>query len=99
MSQLNRIVVRKEILRLTLNLFKAILIEYFLSKSDWTEISAVALHEELMFYQTISNRTVGKYLDELVEAEYLERRRHPTQKWNRTWQYRANAEKINIPTH
>jgi len=58
----------------------------------WVYKSAEELSEELM--EICSRRTVGRRLDKLVEAGWLEKRNNPNHQWDRTLQYRPNLKAI-----
>ena len=58
----------------------------------WIYKSMEELGEELMTGMAPS--TIGRYLEKLVDAQFLDRRHNPKYKWDRTWQYRPNILKI-----
>jgi predicted transcriptional regulator len=63
-------------------------------QNGWIYKKYDELKDELML--TDSAKTVGRYLAKLVEAGFLDRRRNPSIKYDRTYQYRINLAKIAI---
>jgi len=58
----------------------------------WIYKSAKELRIEIML--SVSPTTIGRYLNKLVKAGYLDRRTNPKYKWDRCLQYRPNILKI-----
>ncbi|WFD09765.1 DnaD domain-containing protein [Tepidibacter hydrothermalis] len=56
--------------------------------NGWIYKKASELKEELM--DIASEKTINRKLDNLVEKGYLDRRRNPKYKYDRTYQYRVN---------
>ncbi|WFD08739.1 DnaD domain-containing protein [Tepidibacter hydrothermalis] len=56
--------------------------------NGWIYKKASELKEELM--DIASEKTISRKLDNLVEKGYLDRRRNPKYKYDRTYQYRVN---------
>lgn len=61
-------------------------------KSGWIYKSADEMVDETML--NISERTMQRVFESLVENKWLDRRRNPKYKWDKTWQYRVNLNKI-----
>lgn len=64
----------------------------FKYRNGWIYKTAEDLAEECMI--TTSKATMGRYLDKLVEKEWLLCRKNPDLKWDKTLQYRINITKI-----
>jgi len=62
------------------------------SRHGWVYKTAHELIEETMLH--ISHPTMRKYLKFLIEKGWLEERRNPVDKWNKTIQYRVNLRKL-----
>ena len=60
--------------------------------NGWIYKTAEELNEELMV--GMSKATIGKYINQLVEAGYLNKRNNPKYKWDKTLQYRVDLYKI-----
>ena len=60
--------------------------------NGWIYKTAEELNEELMV--GMSKATIGKYINQLVEAGYLDKRNNPKYKWDKTLQYRVNLVKV-----
>jgi len=58
----------------------------------WIYKTAADLGDELML--GVSDQTLLRHIDPLIEAGWLERRRNPRYNWDRTWQYRPDLLKI-----
>lgn len=58
----------------------------------WIYKTAEELNEELMV--GMSKATIGKYIKQLVEAGYLNKRNNPKYKWDKTLQYRVDLVKV-----
>lgn len=58
----------------------------------WIHKSAEELRDEIM--ATVTVRTIANKLTQLCERGWLQRRRNPYFKMDRTWQYRCNLQKI-----
>lgn len=65
-------------------------------RHGWIYKSTEQLHDELMFGDSLSPRTVKRRLDEIVESGYLVSRNNPEHKWDRCLQYRPDIIKIQI---
>jgi hypothetical protein len=65
-------------------------------RHGWIYKSTDQLHEELMFGESLSPRTVKRRLDEIVNSGYLVSRNNPEHKWDRCLQYRPDIIKIQI---
>jgi len=61
-------------------------------RNGWIYKTAEDLAEECMI--TTSKATMGRYLDKLVEKQWIISRRNPDLKWDKTLQYRVNITKI-----
>lgn len=61
-------------------------------KNGWIYKSSNEMLEETML--SISRKTMDRIFNNLVENEWLSRRRNPKFKWDKTWQYRVNLNKI-----
>src|SRR5690554_1060678 len=61
-------------------------------KNGWIYKSSKEMLEETML--SISRKTMDRIFNNLVENEWLSRRRNPKFKWDKTWQYRVNLNKI-----
>lgn len=61
-------------------------------RHGWIYKTANQLTEELMV--GVTHVTMLKYINQLVEKGWLDQRSNPTQKWDRTFQYRPNIHKI-----
>jgi hypothetical protein len=60
--------------------------------NGWIYKTAEELNEELMV--GMSKATIGKYINQLVEAGYLSKRNNPKYKWDKTLQYRVDLVKV-----
>ena len=60
--------------------------------NGWIYKTAEELNEELMV--GMSKATIGKYINQLVEAGYLDKRNNPKYKWDKTLQYRVDLVKV-----
>ena len=60
--------------------------------NGWIYKTAEELNEELMV--GMSKATIGKYINQLVEAGYLAKRNNPKYKWDKTLQYRVDLVKV-----
>jgi len=58
----------------------------------WIYKKAEDIKDEIM--STDSAKTINRYLTALVEKEFLDRRRNPNLKYDRTYQYRVNLPNI-----
>jgi len=58
----------------------------------WIFKSADELGDELMV--GVSSTTILRHINNLTEAGYLDKRRNPRCKWDRTWQYRPNIIRV-----
>jgi len=58
----------------------------------WIYKTAEELNDELMV--GMSKATIGKYIKQLVEAGYLNKRNNPKYKWDKTLQYRVDLVKV-----
>ena len=58
----------------------------------WIYKAASELAEELMI--GVAETSILRYMSILVEKGWVDRRRNPRHKWDRTWQYRPNILKI-----
>ncbi len=65
-------------------------------RHGWIYKSTEQLHDELMFGDSLSPRTVKRRLDEIVNSGYLVSRNNPEYKWDRCLQYRPDIIKIQI---
>ncbi len=61
-------------------------------KCDWISKTMEELKDETML--TCSTVTIGRKLSKIVENGWLERRTNPKYKWDKTYQYRVNVNKI-----
>jgi len=61
-------------------------------RHGWIYKSAQQLAEECMI--TKSETTMRRYLDQLVSKGWLMQRNNPVYKWDKTFQYRVNLQKI-----
>jgi hypothetical protein len=95
-KKLKRAIVKEELFELTNDTITAIILNQFISwaeEEEWVEKSASEISEECML--TVSGNTVRAHIKKLVGECFLEERKHPTQKWNHTLQYRVNLKNIN----
>lgn len=60
----------------------------------WIYKKAQDLSDETML--GLSKQTIGRILDDLCENRWIEKRRNPKYKWDKTYQYRVNLTKIAI---
>lgn len=60
--------------------------------SGWIYKTADEMIEEVML--TVSNATMARIIDSLVENKWLNRRKNPKYKWDKTYQYRLDLNKI-----
>lgn len=60
--------------------------------NGWIYKTAEEMIEEVML--TISKTSMQRVIDSLVESEWLNRRKNPKYKWDKTYQYRLNLNKI-----
>lgn len=60
--------------------------------NGWIYKTADEMIEEVML--TVSNATMTRITDALVEKEWLSRRKNPKYQWDKTYQYRVNLHKI-----
>ena len=60
--------------------------------NGWIYKTAEELNEELMV--GMSKATIGKYINQLVEAGYLAKTNNPKYKWDKTLQYRVDLVKV-----
>lgn len=60
----------------------------------WIYKKAQDLSEETML--GLSKQTIGRILDELCKNGWIEKRRNPRYKWDKTYQYRVNLIKIAV---
>jgi len=58
----------------------------------WIYKTASEISDEIM--ASVSIETIRIRLNNLVDAEWLDRRKNPKHKWDRTYQYRPNMQKI-----
>lgn len=58
----------------------------------WIYKTADELAEEVMLGLSVSQ--IRKYVSEIVEMGFVNRRKNPNYKWDRTWQYRVNLVNI-----
>lgn len=58
----------------------------------WIYKTADELSKETML--GLSNTSIGKHINDIVEMGYLDKRNNPKHKWDRTFQYRVNILKI-----
>lgn len=65
--------------------------------NGWIWKKAVELGEEIC--STDSEATINRKLNKLVEKGFLERRRSPKYKWDKTYQYRVDIKNIIIALH
>ena len=63
-----------------------------LPRCGWIYKTAEELNEETML--GISHPTMRKYLIQLIDQGWIDERAHPTERWNRTTQYRVNVRKV-----
>ncbi|MGL5243724.1 MAG: hypothetical protein ACRC7R_00925, partial [Sarcina sp.] len=61
-------------------------------KHGWIYKKASELKTELM--DIVSEKTINRKIDSLVQKGYLDRRNNPIIKYDRTYQYRVNLKKI-----
>lgn len=61
-------------------------------QNGWIYKTAAELSEELMV--GMSHPTIRKYLKQLIENGWIDERRNPKYKWDKTMQYRVNITKI-----
>jgi len=59
----------------------------------WIYKSIEELHTELML-KSLSPSTLRRRVETLIERGWIDRRRNPQFKWDKTWQYRPNIFKI-----
>ena len=62
-------------------------------RNGWIYKTADQLLDEIML--STSSATIARRLKILVDQGWLWRRHNPKHKWDHTWQYRANLDKIN----
>lgn len=62
--------------------------------NGWIFKSVKELKEEIMI--NLSESNLSKYINNLVEKEFLSKRRNPKYKWDKTFQYRVNLKYIQI---
>lgn len=58
----------------------------------WIYKTADELAEEVMLGLSVSQ--IRRYVSEIVEMGFVDRRKNPNYKWDRTWQYRVNLVNI-----
>jgi len=63
-----------------------------LKSEGWIFKKASELCEELML--DISDNTLLKYINSLIEKEFIERRNNPQNRWDKTFQYRVNLKNL-----
>ena len=61
-------------------------------KSGWIYKTSEEMAEETML--GVSARTIDRVFKNLVDNGWLDRRKNPKYKWDKTWQYRVNLNKI-----
>lgn len=61
-------------------------------KNGWIYKTAEEMIEEVML--RCSTSTMDRIFKSLVDKKYISRRRNPKYKWDKTWQYRVNLNKI-----
>lgn len=61
-------------------------------ESGWIYKKSDEMIEETML--GVSRKTMDRIFESLVKNEWLDRRRNPKYKWDKTWQYRVNLNKI-----
>ena len=61
-------------------------------KNGWIYKTADEMAEECM--NIISRQTINRIFNDLVDNGWLDKRRNPKYKWDKTWQYRVNLTKI-----
>lgn len=94
---LNGIIVKEELIILTKDIKKAILLSHFIylseeTNKDWIYKSMYELKRELL--NTFSVATIARRLDKLVECGWLLRRKNLQDDWDRTYEYKVNLDKI-----
>ena len=121
--KLHRVVIKEELVALTGDWRKALILNQLLYWSErtrdfdkflaeererdpdasvelthgWIYKAAGELCKELMI--GVSDASILRDLDALIEAGWLDRRHNPHHKWDRTWQYRPNILNIQIDLH
>lgn len=61
-------------------------------ESGWIYKKSPEMIDDTML--TISRKTMDRIFESLVDNKWLDRRRNPKYKWDKTWQYRVNLYKI-----
>ena len=64
------------------------------SSKGWIYKTSEELNEEIML--NMSNATIRKYIKQLIEKGYMQERRNPKYKWDKTMQYRVDIYKIQL---
>ena len=64
------------------------------SSKGWIYKTSEELNEEIML--NMSNATIRKYIKQLIEKGYIQERRNPKYKWDKTMQYRVDIYKIQL---
>ncbi len=96
-SSSKKIYVREELLALTKSLPKTILLEQFLKKdnynqNDWFNFTVRNLIEESLL--GVAQPTMNNYLSYLINNGWIDKRKNPTNKWDKKNQYKCNLSKI-----
>lgn len=97
MSKNQLVILRREYLELTGDYCAAKLLAVFehwseFSLGEWIYMSLEQIHQELL--GEYSKPTIRRAIARLQELDLLERRAHPSQKWNHTHQYRLDLKAL-----
>lgn len=61
-------------------------------RNGWIYKTAEEMIDDCML--TMSRQTMNRIIDNLVDNGWLNKRKNPKHKWDKTWQYRVNLNKI-----
>ncbi len=98
-GKLKRVVIREEFVKITGDFVKAVILNQLIywqsrtyNKEGWIYKKAEELSEETMLYAT--KATIRRHLGALEKLKLVESRDNPTDKWDRTKQYRIRFDVI-----
>src|SRR5699024_10038969 len=66
-------------------------------KNGWIYKKSDEMIQDTML--DVSRKTMDRIFEKLCDNDWLQRRRNPKYKWDKTWQYRVNLNKIQQDLH
>lgn len=97
MTNFKRITIKEELVLITGHFYRAILLDYFVqrySENDWISKKSEVLASDCLL--DLSKQTIRKHLKVLIDDGFLMERNNPSSVWDKTMQYKINAEKIEL---